>query len=129
MSKELEYVDLGEDPLVIGLKVKGTLSAASIAEFIERIETIRAGGDKARVYIDLTDYEGFELPVVREKAAHIGTLWNGIERCAYVVDAQWMMTALGLVDAITPMHLRAFTATEDASARDWVRAGAGELSA
>ena len=51
---------------------------------------------------------------------HMGTLWNGIEKCAYVVDRRWMSQMIGLVDAVTPIHLRAFGGDEDAAARAWV---------
>jgi len=121
MNKNTEFVDLGtNDANVIGLKVIGKANADTITELVERLENIKASGHKARMYLDLSEYEGFELSLVKEKLAHIGTLWSSIERCAYVIDKSWMTTAIGLVDAVTPMHLQAFSSDQDAEARAWV---------
>lgn len=121
MSKNAEFVDLGtNDKNVIGLKVAGKATAGTITELVERLENIKASGQKAKVYLDLTEYDGFELSVVKEKLAHFSTLWNSIERCAYVIDGSWMSTVIGLVDAVTPMHLQAFSSEQDAQARKWV---------
>jgi hypothetical protein len=124
MNDGIEFVALGtDDPTVIGIKATGKVTAEAIARLVERLEELRASGHKARLYLDLSGYEGYEMPVVREKLVHMGTFWNSIERCAYVVDRAWMSTAIGLVDAVTPMHLRAFGTDEDAQARAWVLDG------
>jgi len=121
VSTTAEYVDLGtEAPNVIGWKVTGTLTAEDMAEFLARLEEVTADGGKARVYIDMTGYEGWELGVAREKFAHMSTLWNSLERVAYVVDKGWMSGAIGLVDALTPMHLHAFASDEAEEAKAWV---------
>jgi len=121
MSTTAKYVDLGtEASNVIGWRVSGTLTAEDMAEFLERLEAVTADGGKARVYIDMTGYEGWELGVAREKLAHMSTLWNSLERVAYVVDKGWMSGAIGLVDALTPMHLRAFGSDEAEEAKAWV---------
>jgi hypothetical protein len=118
------FVDLGTDDAdVVGMKVTGKATAEMISDLVERLESIQRAGKKARLYLDLTAYDGYDLGVVKEKLAHMGTLWSGIERCAYVVDKGWMATMIGLVDAVTPMHLRAFGSDEDADARAWVLSG------
>ena len=43
-----------------------------------------------------------------------------LDRVAYVVDKAWMSSAIGLVDAITPMHIRAFGTEESDQAREWL---------
>jgi hypothetical protein len=121
MSDGLNNIDLGiDDPDVIALAARGKITADDMARLIEALETRRAQGHKARLYIDLSEYCGYELPVVKEKLSHMGTLWKGIAKCAYVVDKGWMTKAIGLVDTITPMHLRAFTTDERAAARAWI---------
>ena len=121
MNKNTEIVDLGtDDAKVLGLKVTGKATAETITQLVDHLESVKASGQKARLYLDLSDYDGYELQVVKEKLAHISTFWNSIERCAYVVDKSWMSTAIGLIDAVTPMHLRAFSADQDAEARAWV---------
>ena len=91
-----------------------------MAELVQKLEGIHERGQKARLYLNLMDYDGYDLAVVKEKLLHMRALWSGIERCAYVVDQAWMTTMIGLVDAVTPMHLRAFSADEDEAARAWV---------
>ncbi len=121
MSNAIEYIDLGsEDPAVIALAVHGKITGEDMVGLIEKIEGVRSQGQKARLYIELSEYTGYELPVVREKLMHMGTLWGGIEKCAYVVDKAWMTKMIGLVDAVTPMHLKAYSVEEDAEARAWV---------
>jgi hypothetical protein len=121
MSQNTEFVDLGTDDVnVIGLKVVGKAKADTITELVERLEKIKASGHKASVYLDLSKYEGYELALVKEKLANFGTLWSSIERCAYVIDKSWMRTAIGLVDAVTPIHLQAYSSDQDAEARAWV---------
>ena len=121
MNEGTELVDLGtDDPRVIGLKVTGKATADTITRLVDRLESVKESGHKARLYLDLSNYEGSELPVVKEKLAHISAFWNSIERCAYVVDKAWMSTMIGLVDAVTPMHLRAFSTDQDAEARAWI---------
>jgi hypothetical protein len=121
MTDSLEYLDLGNtDTAVIALAVHGKISGEDMADLVRRLEEIHARGQKARLYLNLVDYDGYDLAVVKEKLLHMRTLWSGIERCAYVVDQAWMTTIIGLVDAVTPMHLRAFSANEDEAARAWV---------
>jgi len=123
MSDGLEYMDMDtDDPNVFGCKVTGTLTGAAMAGFAERVEKIHAAGNKARIYVDVTRYGSFEMSVIKEKFAAMGALWSGIGKLAYVVDQNWMANMIGLVDAITPMHLRAFGADQDAEARAWVLA-------
>ena len=121
MSDGLEFVDMGtDDPNVFGCRVPGKLTGDDINTFAERVEAIRAGGSKARIYIDITAYDDFEMSVVKEKFAAMSTFWNGIGKLAYVVDKSWMANMVGLIDAVTPMHLRAFSSEQDAEARAWV---------
>lgn len=119
-----EYLDLGPDhPNAIGFKVTGKFTGAGMVDLIGRIEEVTSRGEKARLFVDMTDYAGWEIEVAKEKFEHMSTLWNGIGRVAYVVDNLWMANWIGLVDAVTPMHIRAFTADQADEAREWLLAG------
>ena len=62
MATGSEFVDLGTDDLrVIALKVSGKATADTISELLVRIEQIQAAGQKARLYLDLTAYDGYDL--------------------------------------------------------------------
>ena len=121
----VEFLDLNTDnPNVFGMKVVGRITGDAMSGLVERIERIQETGQKARVYVDMVEYDSWEFSVVKEKLAHMGTLWGGIERLAYVVDKEWMARWIGLVDAVTPMHLRAFEHDETEEARTWLLKGA-----
>ena len=120
----MEPMDLGtDDPRVIALRVTGKVTGESMARFIEQLQQIRDSGQKALVYLDLATFEGSEFAVAREKLSNMSTLWSGIERMAYVLDIQWITRMMGLVDAVTPMHIRAFSHDEAEAARNWVLTG------
>ncbi len=119
-----EFIDLGtDDPRVIAMRITGKLHAEGMAELVKRIETVAAKGQKSLVYVDLATFAGAELGVVKEKLTGMRTLWTGIERLAYVLDMEWMSKMIGLVDAVTPMHLRAFGHDQDEEARAWLLSG------
>jgi hypothetical protein len=124
----IQFSDLESgDPRVVGAVVQGKLTADDMVAFNRRISAVRAGGSRALVYLDLVGYEGQELiGVARQKLGHMSDLWSGIERLAYVVDREWILKLAGLIDAITPMHFRAYAADEAEEARRWVRGEAGE---
>ena len=118
----IEFFDLG-DPRAIGVRINGKLSGDGMARFIEHVEEITDRGDKALIYVDMVNYDGWEFAVAKEKLDNMRTLWEGIDRLAYVLDKDWMTRMIGLVDAITPMNLRAFGPDQEDEARNWVLSG------
>ena len=121
MSNDIEYFeieDAGDD--VIACRIHGKFSAESMSDFIDRVERIRDAGGKARVFLDATGYDTVEMGAAKEKLARMGTLWGHIERVAYLVDKTWLGKVIGFVDAITPMHLRAFGPDDQAEAVAWL---------
>jgi hypothetical protein len=68
MATRSELVDLGtDDASVVGLEVTGKATAETISELVERLEQIQGAGKEARLYLDLTAYDGYDLGVVKEK--------------------------------------------------------------
>jgi hypothetical protein len=121
MKSGVAHFDIGAPAdNLLALKVEGRIAGDAIDELVERLKAIAAKGKKARLYVDLTSYEGYERSVVKEKLAHFGTLWGSIERVAYVVDIAWMTSAIHLVDAVTPIHIRAFSSDKAKEARAWL---------
>lgn len=117
----MQYIDIGADTSnVVAVAATGEISADAMADFIQKIETHSTDGEKLRLFVDMTGYTGFEWGVVPEKLAHLRTLLTSFDRIAYVVDRGWMATGIGLVDALTPMSLRAFSAEDRDEAVAWV---------
>ncbi len=56
-------------------------------------------------------------------------LWDGIERMVYVVDAQWMTTLIGLIDSVTPMHIRAVGHDQADEGKRWLLEGTSPVPA
>ena len=54
MEGGIEYTDLGtDDPSVLGIRATGKVTGEAMANLIDRLESIRASGRKARLYVDL----------------------------------------------------------------------------
>ena len=69
MATGSEFVDLGtDDASVVGMKVTGKATAETVSELVERLEQIQGAGKKARLYIDLTAYDGYDLGVVKRSS-------------------------------------------------------------
>jgi hypothetical protein len=120
----MRFVDIGsDDPRVVACIIEGKFTAEDMAAFNDRITAIRDSGTKALVYLDLAGYEGQEFGVAKEKLGNMGTLWGGIERIAYVVPHEWMLSLVGVIDALTPMHFRAFSADDAEDGKRWVLEG------
>ncbi len=105
---------------VFGIRILGKFSVAAMAELVQRLEPISERGDKARIYVDLVKFRGAELAMVKEKLSNLRTLWHTIEKMAYIVDQSWLATGIALVDAVTPMHIRAFDHEHQHDAREWL---------
>ncbi len=117
----MRYIDIGaEKSNVMAVEASGEISTDAMAEFIEKIEAHRAGGEKVRLFVDMIGYKGFEWGVVQEKLANFRTLLTSFDRVAYMVDREWMATGIGLVDALTPISLRAFSSEDRHKAIAWV---------
>lgn len=126
MHDTYEFFSLHTDrPHTFGFRVRGKLTTKAMAAFISRLEEIRNDGGRARCYIDLVRYVGFELGAFREKLQHMKTLWHTLDRVAYVIDPAWMSAAVNLIDAFTPMHIRAFDHSCEDEAMTWLLAEGG----
>ena len=122
MSAEgITYLDSPvDDPRVIGFALDGRLTGEGMKEFVARIEALHADGKQALLLADMSDYEGFELAVVKEKLAHMGALWKGIEKYAVVGAKRWMEVYMDIVDPLTPAKLKHFEAGKRDDAFAWL---------
>lgn len=77
-------------------------------------------GKKARLYIDMTRYDGFELGVATEKLKHFGRLWNAFDKYAVVGDQRWMEIWIKIDDPITSQQIRHFHPEKNDEAWVWL---------
>ena len=119
----LTFLDLApENRRLIAVRIAGKLTAEELEPFYSKLENIADSGENALLYVDLQSYDGFELATVKQKLSHMKTLWKNVERVAYVLDMRWMHHYISLIDAITPMSLRAFSHDQQDSAKAWILA-------
>ena len=112
------------DDRVVACRVEGQLTAEGMKALVDRIQAVVDRGDKARLYIDMTGYEGFELGAVTEKLKNMRMLWNGFDRYAIVGDDRWVEIWTGIVDPLTPQHIRHFGSDKQTEAWMWLSASA-----
>ena len=96
------------DDRVVAAEIDGQMTAEDMKALVERLQAIVDRGEKALLYIDMKDYEGFELGVVSEKLKHIGMLWKALDKYAIVGDMRWMEIWIKIVDPLTPQEIRLF---------------------
>ena len=102
----------------IAMTIDGKVEVEGMAELVRRVEKTKEAGKTCRMFLDLRTFK-FDAGVVGEKLKGMSALWSGIDRLAYVVDSSALRSVIGVVDAVTPMHLRAFSPEQADEARAW----------
>ena len=110
------------DDRVVAAEIDGQMTAEDMKALVERLQAIVDRGEKALLYIDMKDYEGFELGVVSEKLKHIGMLWKALDKYAIVGDTRWMEIWIKIVDPLTPQEIRHFYPDKTDEAWAWLLA-------
>ena len=112
---------------VVAAEIDGQMTAEDMKALVERLQLIVDRGEKALLYVDMRNYEGYELGVVSEKFKHIGMLWNALDKQAIVGDRRWMEIWIKIVSPITPQQIRHFHSdkTGEASAGERRSCGLG----
>jgi len=108
------------DDRVVALKIDGELTTEDMKTLIERFRAIADRGEKARIFIEVESYEGWELGVATEKLKNIGMLWKSFDRYAFVGDQRWIEIWVKIIDPITPQHFRHFTPDKTDEAWAWL---------
>ena len=108
------------DDRIVAFEIAGQMTAEDMKALVERLQAIVDRGEKALLYIDMKDYEGFELGVVSEKLKHIGMLWKALDKYAIVGDTRWMEIWIKIVDPITPQEIRHFYPDKTDEAWSWL---------
>lgn len=123
----MTFLDIAhDDPTVIAVQVSGKMTVDSLEPFYDQLDTCAANGEQVRLYVDLQSFDGFELGTIKQKLSHMKTLWQHVDRVAYVLDSRWMSHYIELVDLVTPMTLKAFPHTEAEAAKAWLLNNADE---
>ncbi len=107
---------------IVAAEINGQLTAEDMKALVGRLQPIVDRGEKALVYIDMENYEGFEFGVMAEKLKNIGMLWKALEKYAVVGDKRWMEILLKIVDPLSPQQIRHFYPDKTDEAWEWLLA-------
>ena len=107
---------------VVAAEINGRLTAEDMKALVGRLQPIVDRGEKALLYVDMENYEGFELGVVSEKLKHIGMLWKALDKYAIVGDTRWQEIWIKIVDPLTHQQIRHFYPDKADEAWAWLLA-------
>ena len=110
---------------LVAAEMNGRLTAEDMKTLIDRLQSIVDRGEKALLYVDMKNYEGFELGVASEKLKHIGMLWKALDKYAIVGDTRWMEIWIKIVNPITHQEIRHFHPDKTDAAWRWLLAAEG----
>jgi hypothetical protein len=112
---------------VVAVKIDGQMTAEDMKAMVDRFQIVVDRGEKALLFIDMTNYDGYELGVATEKLKHIGMLWKAFERYAIVGNRPWMEVWVKIVDPFTPQQIKHFSPEEIDDAWAWLLAQEPEM--
>ncbi len=107
---------------VVAAKIDGRLTAQDMEALVRRLQPIVDRDEKALLYVDMENYEGFELGVMTEKLKNIGMLWKALDRYAIVGDKRWMEIWIKIVDPLSPQQIKHFYPDKTDEAWAWLLA-------
>lgn len=108
------------DDRVVAAEIKGQMTADDMKALVERLQPIVDRGEKALLYIDMQNYEGFELGVISEKLKHMRMLWKALDKYAIVGASRWMEIWIDIVDPVTPQQIQHFSSDKTDEAWTWL---------
>ncbi len=117
------------DDRVVAAEILGQMTAEDMKALVERLQAIVDRGEKALLFVDMKDYEGFELGVVSEKLKHIGMLWKALDKYAVVGDKRGMEIWIKIVDPLTHQEIKHFHPDKTDEAWAWLLASGSSRAA
>lgn len=107
---------------IIAFKAVGRLTDADYQAFMPQIETVIAKHGRARLLVDLSRFEGWELQAAWDDFAFGIKHWSDFERMALIGDKTWEAWAARIADKLMPgCQTRLFATDEGDAAWAWIR--------
>ncbi len=107
---------------VVAVEIDGRLTAEDMAALVKRLQSIVDRDEKALLYVDMENYEGFDFGVMTEKLKNIGMLWKALDKYAVVGDKRWMEIWIKIVDPLSHPQIRHFYPDKTDEAWAWLLA-------
>jgi len=105
---------------VLAYEISGDFTGDDMRTFIERLEEIASTGEKALLYQDIVDRGSFDLETIKVKIRNLGMIWRSVEKIAVVGDARWLEIYIGVMDHLTPQHMKYFERSQKDEAFAWL---------
>lgn len=106
----------------IAIKAKGTLHGEDYDALLPDIEKIIETHGKVRVYIDLEQFEGWDMAAAWKDMAFGVIHWNDISKLAIVGNAPWEGWVATMANAMMHGDVRHFGVRDRKQAREWAEA-------
>ncbi len=105
---------------IVGFKVTGKFTGGEMRAFAERIDAVVAEAGPVRLLVELEDFRGIELDVLRQKAKFAFAHLRDIERMAVVGDRAWEEWWVTIAGALSPTETRYFDEDDIDAAWAWL---------
>ncbi len=105
---------------LLAYELSGDFTGDDMRTFVERLEKIADSGRKALLYQDMVARGSFDFETIRVKIQNLGTIWRSVEKIAIVGDARWLEIYIGILDHLTPQHMKYFERSEKDEAFAWL---------
>ena len=106
----------------VAAEMNGQMTAEDMKALIERLQAIIDRGEKALLFVDMQNYEGFEFGAMSEKLKNMRMLWKALDKQAIVGASSWMEIWIKIVDPLTHQQIKHFSPDKTDEAWAWLLA-------
>lgn len=119
----VRIIEDGSDGLLV-FEINGKMTEEGTNQVFAAFDKAVEKHGKINLMVRVKDYEGFDLGLLGDDTmtAKFGAIGK-IGRYAVVGAPGWMRAIIEGTGSLMPIEMRAFDASEDTAARDWVSAG------
>ncbi|MEJ2501780.1 MAG: STAS/SEC14 domain-containing protein [Gemmatimonadota bacterium] len=114
-------LELRTKPDLIEILVRGTLEAADYDRLVPELERLAAERGALRVYIELSDFGGWEPEGLWRELKFDATHQDDLDRVAIVGEKAWEEWGTKLSKPFFKAETRYFTRGQEDRARAWLR--------
>ena len=113
-----------DTPKTIGFKLSGKLHDEDYKSFVPTVESFLAGQGKARLFVQMEDFHGWDLHAVWDDTKFAFKHYSDFDRIAMVGDRRWEKWMAQVCKPFTKATVRYFDASQVDEAWAWLREGA-----
>ncbi len=112
-----------DSPRTLGFKLSGKLHDEDYKTFVPTVETLLAGEDKMRLFVQFEDFHGWDLHAAWDDFRFGLKHYGDFDRIAMVGDRKWEQWMAQICRPFTKASVRYFEASQVENAWTWLREG------